>query len=55
MNSDEVIKRLKRMAADRNFTPAQRKEFEYVINHIQHLDREITELREDITKIETET
>jgi hypothetical protein len=55
MNSDEVIKRLKRMAADQSFTPAQRKELEYVINHIQHMDREITELREDITEIETET
>jgi hypothetical protein len=55
MNSDEVIKRLKRMATDQSFTPAQREELEYVINHIQHLDREITELREDITEIEIET
>ncbi len=55
MNSDEVIKRLKRMATDQNFTPAQREEFEYVINHIQHLEREISELREDITEINFET
>ena len=55
MNSDEVIKRLKSMVADQSFTPAQRKELEYVINHIQHMDREISELREDITEIETET
>jgi hypothetical protein len=52
MNSDEVIKRLKRMATDQSFTPAQREELEYVIIHIQHLDREITELREDITESE---
>ena len=50
MNSDEVIKRLKRMATDQGFTPAQRAELEYVIKHIQHLDREINELREDITE-----
>ena len=55
MNSDEVIKRLQRMATDQSFTPAQREELEYVINHIQHLDREIAELREDITESEFET
>jgi len=55
MNSDEVIKRLKRMEADQSFTPAQQKELEYVINHIQHLDREITELREDITETDFKT
>jgi hypothetical protein len=54
MNSDEVIKRLQRMATDQSFTPAQREELEYVINHIQHLNREIRELREDITEIEFE-
>jgi hypothetical protein len=55
MNSDEVIKRLKRMATDQSFTPAQREELEYVINHIQHLNREISELREDITESEFKT
>jgi hypothetical protein len=55
MNSDEVIKRLQRMATDQSFTPAQREELEYVINHIQHLNREISELREDITESEFKT
>jgi len=55
MNSDAVIKRLKMMATDQRLTPEQRKELEYVINHIQHQDREINELREDITSIEFET
>ena len=55
MNSDDVIRRLKRMATDPNFSAAQRDELEYVIRHIQHQDREISELREDITEIEFET
>jgi uncharacterized protein (UPF0335 family) len=54
MNSDEVIKRLKKMATDQSHTPALQEELEYVINHIQHLNREISELREDITEIEFE-
>ena len=54
MNSDEVIKRLKKMATDQSRAPAQQEELEYVINHIQHLNREISELREDITEIEFE-
>ena len=49
MNSDNIIRQLNRMITEPRIAPRWRAELSQVVAHIKLQDREIAELKEDIT------
>jgi hypothetical protein len=51
MNSDNIYRLLNRMLNDQLMPHRHRRDLQTVVQHIRHQDREISELKEDITDV----